>query len=344
MYRYDRPLEPDEVCVHLWKHDDWPDFEELCDRISAASRRYGFAFREVGAADLGPAGPCPYVHCLLIVVSSGPFDAAVAGEVLDMIGGRYTNASVAFTYADEAAMLRHRDDVELYKRRSEDRINFLRPVRAPDGSYRVPLAKLADNAVCDSVRIKYRPLRIEERVDLPVEVQAFFEQASGIFGSEKLFHRSSTDGYFACRDETGSGFYITATKTCKVDLLFNRISHVQNYDRASNTLEYSGEFLPSSDSVEAAIVFSDLPGVCSIVHTHASDLFTRNPEYRHKVVVPALPYGEVALGEIIVETLQREEDGFVIMDDHGEIFASGDRSLPKTLMTELQRAGNRKPA
>jgi hypothetical protein len=337
-YAYDRALKPDEVCVHLCAHGAWNDFEPLCEAVRGHSRRFGFSFEPVGWPDVGGIDMAPCRRRLLIVVSPEPFCETLATRLLHLVGTGYTNASAAFSYRSESEMLSCRPAVERYKAASLDRINFLRPVAGLSGVFTVPASKIADNAVCDSVRIKYKPAHVAGPVSLPLYAKSFFGNASRAFAEEKLYHRSSTDGYFACRDESGDGFYITATKTCKVNLLLSRISHVRHYDRSSNTLEYSGAFLPSSDSVEAAIVFSELPEIRTLVHTHASDLFTRNTDYVHKVSVPPLPYGEPQLGDVLTRALRREPDGFVIMEDHGEIFASSDRGVSPTLTREVERA------
>lgn len=108
---------------------------------------------------------------------------------------------------------------------------------------------------------------------------------------------------------------------------------------SQNTLKYRGQYLPSSDAVEAAIVMQKCAEVRSLIHTHASETFTRNPLLRYKVLVGRERYGEAPLGLEICRALDTVDDGFVIMEDHGEVFAGGDASLPQTVATVASRVG-----
>ncbi|MFK5970606.1 MAG: class II aldolase/adducin family protein [Candidatus Marithrix sp.] len=151
-----------------------------------------------------------------------------------------------------------------------------------------------------------------------------------------LFHRSSTDGFISLRCSDG-GFFITATKTDKIELDFNRISYVHSYDEESNVLTYSGSYLPSSDSVEASVIYTKMPDINAILHTHASPQFTRNPKFSNKIAVPPMRYGEPELGDRLVEFFKSKNTcgDFAIMEDHGELFLSNE-IIPKHCIQEIK--------
>ena len=50
---------------------------------------------------------------------------------------------------------------------------------------------------------------------------------------------------------------------------------------------------------------------------------------------------DAALGDLLATALGSIDDGFVIMDDHGEVFASELPSVSPVLLSELALAGNR---
>ena len=101
---------------------------------------------------------------------------------------------------------------------------------------------------------------------------------------------------------------------------------MHGYDRRSNTITFSGKYLPSSDVVEASVVFERSRQTRVLIHTHASDLFTRNEEFKHKIHVKESSYGTYELGEKIADVIDGHLDDFIIIEDHGEMFAMTDIS------------------
>lgn len=325
-YDYSKPLTKQQVDVQLLNVSLRPDIGEIAGGIFDAAERCNFNFKEV--ADFEPRRPDKEQVRLLIIVSDSVFNESLAEKALQNLD-HYNCISLVFEYPSETVMYSYEKAVERFKSRSKDRINFLRPVRISNGRYVVPCAKIIDNSICDSVRIKYRAVCLDHApLQLPKEIHSFFKHASELYRDFVLFHRSASDGYFAIRSpEDPRSFFVTATKTYKDRMDFSRISLVTYFDRSTTRLNYKGAYLPSSDSVEAAIVFQELPQVTTIVHTHASRRFTRNPDFIHKVTVPVAPYGEVRTGELIVDALKNETDGFIIMEDHGEVFAGHSPAL-----------------
>ncbi len=334
MYNYDSALNKDSVIVNLLVLDDYPEINEIKEGILEASQKFRFSFAPIAIEELENVNNETYSHSLLLIVSNKPFTEKNADLILSMTQ-KYSVCSVAFSYSSAAEMLSYHDVIQRYKALSKDKVNFLRPLRVKDGDYRVTVEKIVDNSICDSVRIKYIPKRLDADLVLPDEVKEFFLEASRLYTEFKLYHRSASDGYFACRTKSGDGFYITATKTYKNELDLDRISYVSHYDEENNEITYYGKYLPSSDAVEAAILLQKQPDIITVVHTHSSDRFTRNPDFQHKVLVPISSYGEAALGYLLHEALQKETDGFVIMEDHGEIFCNDALSISDALLNQL---------
>jgi hypothetical protein len=319
MFDYSRKLLPHEVRVSFTAvgYDCFPT--DLVVALEVYGNQYGFTFDCINI-DCVLEYPVPYVLNHLICLSTQPYDPILVercAKLLDM----YNTISLGFTYPDATSMLAARPAIEKDKKVFKDRINFLRPDISTDGIWHISHQKILDNAVCDSVRVKFSAIKILNRVgtDAIEHVEPFLLAASNVYQKFSLFHRSATDGYFAMR--LGDSFVITATKTNKVELDMDRVCLVYKYDEIKNTIYYAGNFLPSSDSVEAAIIFRELPSISTLIHTHASDRFTRNPNFATLLKVPPLPYGETALGYSLVQSLKESRDGFVIMEEHGEVFA-----------------------
>ena len=109
----------------------------------------------------------------------------------------------------------------------------------------------------------------------------------------------------------------------------NDVVLVREYCASTNTLVYEGNAIPSSDSVEASIVFNHHPSVSQLVHTHDSRRFTRNDKVlsTHPSQAQALPYGEVELGYEMARLLTGRGGDLIILLEHGEVF-TGSREIP----------------
>ncbi|WP_375576233.1 class II aldolase/adducin family protein [Paracidovorax oryzae] len=341
-YQYDRPLHRSEVVVCAAFPADGSR-EQLRNKLFENSDKYGFSLSTCLLGEGGQPPPCDVRHSLAIIVADRPFDTTVEPVIARHLES-YTQVSIALAYRDEAEMLSMRDTIEAAKVRYADRVNFLRPDRFDASRAWVSDQKIADNSVCDSVRIKYAAQRQPGSVELTPRERRFFEQASRMFDEHHLYHRSASDGYFLVR--RGDGFLITATKTYKDGLDLRRISWVTGYDRIRNAIQYVGDFLPSSDAVEAAVLLERRADVTAVIHTHASDRWTRNAAYAEWCRVPEMPYGEPALGDVLSEQITSEGEGFVIMEEHGEVFwgrgPAADTRLLDFLAGCCERSGPRK--
>lgn len=316
-YRYAEKLRREDAHVYLL---DCPTSRRsvLANSLLATSERFGFTF----SANIGtrPADRAGLLHGIMVVdqPATADFVEKAAMHLRNGLG----SISVAFTYPKLEMLNSSAMAIEHFKQQYGDNINFLRPDSQADGAYFVSDQKILDNAVCDTVRVKYTPRRRRDtcRELLDEESARYFQQAYEAYARFRLYHRSPTDGYVALRK--GDGFLITATKTSKLMWDPERISFVHGFDEDSNIIEFSGSFLPSSDSVEAAIIYKKIPSIRTLVHTHASDRFTRNPKFAKFIEVPRLPYGEPELGRSIAAAIANRGSGMTIMDDHGEVFFS----------------------
>ena len=316
-FDYSKPLHASDVLVVL--RDELRD-EHLSRALLTAGRKFGFDVT-IGT----PTTKLAHAVCHFIWRCRGPFRNSVGGRALALLN-KVDSVSVAFDYADRAEIWSASKQIEKLKQDSNGRLNFLYPDAREAGRFCVPVLKILDNAVCDTVRIKYKPWQLDTEPVWPKLKSAergFLCSASRLYERHRLWFRSPADGYFAIRRD--AGFAITATKTDKTEFDGSRVAWVCGYDEVTNVLEYRGMFLPSSDAVEAAILFSRVPRVKAILHSHASALFTRNVQYSDRVLVPPMSYGEPELGHAVANAIiDKVDDGFLIMDGHGEVFAGPD--------------------
>jgi hypothetical protein len=329
-YRYAHKLRREDAVVLLLGCPE-SRLASLANGLFATGQRFGFTFcSSVGGL---PAIDAPVVHGIMVV------DVPASADTVDVAATHIRNGvgsvSMAFSYPSLAALKASATAVEEFKRQHGDKLNFLRPDSEVQGNYRVSDQKILDNAVCDTVRVKYLPRQrqVTCRGWLDDGAVRHFRDAFDAVARFRLYHRAPTDGYVALR--RGDGFLITATKTSKLAFDPERISYVHGFDEFSNVVEYSGPFLPSSDAVEASVIYGRLPSINSLVHTHASDRFTRNPAFAEFIQVPRLPYGEPELGRSLADVIARQSSGMVIMDDHGEVFYSTDELGAVSVVRDL---------
>lgn len=322
MFDYHRKLSDHEIEVSISLVDDQSFYRDLIKPLNEYSRKYGFVFKNVSFDEITQQSGS-YVIRHLILLSSQAYEEQLVQKCKEYLN-IYDTASLGFTYLNEKEMLEARLYIERDKKIFNDRVNFLRPDVYEYGKFRVSHQKILDNAICDSVRVKFDVIHVCDSIEEEVlkNIVPFFKSASSIYRNYSLFHRSHMDGYFAIR--INNCFAITATKTDKIDMDIERISLIHEYEESTNTIKYSGKFLPSSDSVELAIICNLLPQFNAIIHSHASDKFTRNKNWEKQTRVPPLPYGEAQLGYSLAQALDSSTDGFVIMEEHGEVFADSD--------------------
>ncbi len=273
------------------------------------------------------------IHAILRINS--PFSTDLFDLLTTLKFGRHTSCSIAFSYKDNKHANEFVSAINKLKNNTDDNLNIMRPDGWVSNRWSVSTMKLLDNIICDTIRVKYTVIVKNSQpicYRLSKEEKQFFLEAAILFSKYHMYHRSPTDGYFAIRSR--NGFYITCTKTLKNYAFdFRRIAEVISYDEDTNTMTYSGQYLPSSDSVEAAILFSKIPTLSSIIHTHDSVRFTRNPFLKNCGSVEQHPYGESCLGHALVNSYKHHKFPLIIMREHGEIFL-GDRDSAIAVMKE----------
>lgn len=313
MYAYQYPLKKEEVLVVLV--DKRFTYPSLVKEIGEASDKYEFTFRT--SPENCNSDNFKLKH---LIVFDGVDEPNEITKKYKPLIDSFDSVTLALSYSNEAQYKKAKKTVD--KLKSEfPTVNYLRPTKNKK-EFIPTLEKLVDNSICDSVRVKYKAVCEKRNFDdkISKDIASYFLQMSEIYKKYKLYHRSPTDGFISLRCLTG-GFFITSTKTNKADLDIERISYVKSYNVLSNEIVYEGPYLPSSDCVEASVIFAEMPEVQAIFHTHASELYTRNKNYADRVAVPAMRYGEASLGTKLVNYFkQHKSASMAIMEDHGEVF------------------------
>jgi hypothetical protein len=325
VFDYSRPLEASEVVVSFLDQTNLNLFLSLPKIIQNNAELYGFCFESIDKVISQDFNKYSLKHLIVVTDES---DVSIATKKYKSWLKHYDTMTLAICYSDFQHYEQAGKVIDEFKKLYGDRINYLRPTYNKIGMWTPCPQKLADNSICDSVRIKYKAQKIDINIAQSIRAYApFFESCSNVFRKYQLWHRSPTDGFFAIRIGDSQKFLITSTKTNKINIDLNRIALIHSYDQANNIITYSGSFLPSSDSVEAAIVLNEISSISALVHTHASKLFTRNPLYEDKVKISPMSYGEPKLGKALVRELKNMLfDDFLIMADHGELFFNSSKS------------------
>jgi hypothetical protein len=317
-YSYKPKME--DVVVGLYNHSQSEYYSNLVTSLHETSIHYGIQTVEgTKAYQVKQYNDCLIKHAIVLTDIE---DVVEASEKYAKLLDWYQTMSLGMTsFKSYDEMVRWRDTIEKLKQHYNHRINYLRPdLFLADGRCLISQQKILDNAVCDTVRVKYNPKLIDDQaVLLDKKYQDFFTAISKLYTDYHLYHRSPSDGFFAVRK--GEDFYITATKTHKSPLDLRRLALVHDYQEKDNELSYSGVYLPSSDVVEATYVFKENPEITAIIHTHASDHYTRNEDFSDKIKVGPASYGVPELGKEINKVIKSHLDDFIILQEHGEVFA-----------------------
>jgi hypothetical protein len=313
-YRYAKKLAPAEAVLTLEVHDRLGLRAELPAQARAAAARYGFV---VDGATAGAA-----LHHLMLVWD-GPMDPLALHTVQARLGRHLDTASVAFAYPDEVASAQATAAIEEIKIATAGRLNVIRPDRYTDHGLFVSNYKLIQTMVAETVRVRYRPAQVSDRLPAGMReyVLPFFRAACARIAEHQMWSRSPYDGCVAVR--TPQGVVVTATQTSKVPLELDRLVLVHDYDEATETVRYSGPALPSADCVELMVLARRRPDLRAFVHTHASQLITRNPRYQGGLRLGVRVSGEPALGHEMAQLVPVGANTLVVLAEHGELFTGG---------------------
>ncbi|MFA9486784.1 MULTISPECIES: hypothetical protein [unclassified Moraxella] len=328
MIDYSKPLNPKDILVVF--------FDELKGDIAARNaqsvcKKYQINFvaaKSLKEIDVICRSSNFKINHFIVRLKSS-FNKYIIEQLRSITNENYISGSIAFSYKDKNQSLLHEDEISIEKENpgSLRCLNIMRPDEVNQDGFIVSDIKIMDNIICDTIRLKYNAVCLNNNSllnTIPDDVKEFFINASKYYDRYRMYHRSSTDGYFAIRKT--EGIYITATKTPKDRSLdLNRISLIKSYNRNLNTIEYNGAYLPSSDSVEAYVVFEKNPNIQQIIHTHDSKNFTRNSGRANIPFVPPTYYGEPELGDFVSKVYQETRSPIIILQEHGEMFLGNEK-------------------
>lgn len=317
IFDYSFKPEKHDLLVTLIKEDSKDFYSNIEEKIALNAFKYGINFIPYDQIDKKQHENSIFKHIIILVHSNNLLKTM---EKYEPLLSWFNCMSVGFIYKDKANMQKSRAIIEELKNKFQDNVNFLRPDIEVNQHWLCSEIKILDNMICDTIRIKYNPVKINNRIPpLNSDFQQYFSEVSHLFQKYRLYHRSASDGFFAIRDE--KGIFITATKTYKDKFDILRLAYVHDYNKRTNTMTYSGPFLPSSDAVEAWMVFKNHPKITAIIHTHASDIFTRNLKYQDRIAVLKTSYGTSEVGHEICKKIHTYLDNFMIIEEHGEYFS-----------------------
>ena len=258
----------------------------------------------------------------LIYRTASPFQLDIVLKIVE-VNKSLDSASLIFTYENLSHSLKYRNEIESFKKHmGNDSINIMRPDIKFEQGFSCSPVKILDNVICDTLRVKFIPKKLGDSFPYMPEANDLIKEASRLVAQYKMWHRASTDGYIAVR--VNGGFLITGTRTDTANIdVKKEVSFVQDLNQETKELQYIGNRLPSSDSVEATILFKENPDLHSILHTHDSERFTRNDLVLNDLNIPKvelLPYGEIELGKVVSSTYRTTKSNLIVMLEHGEVF------------------------
>jgi hypothetical protein len=314
-YRYVKKLPPAEAVLKLEIHDRRGLRANLKALARVAGHRYGFV------VDQAPTSNQHGTVRHLMMVWDGPVEVALLRSISARLGHDIDTASVALAYPNEQESAQSLSIIEGFKRATSDRLNVIRPDRDTGSSLFVSNYKLIQTMIAETVRVRYRPVQVSDRLPPGVQERArpFFQAACARIADNAMWSRGPSDGCVALR--VPEGVVVTATQTSKAPLELDRLVLVHSYDEATDSVHYSGPALPSADCVELMVLARQRPDLRAFVHTHASRLITRNTWYSGGLRVGIRVSGEPALGHELARLLPHAASTLVVLEEHGELFA-----------------------
>jgi hypothetical protein len=324
-------------------HTDY--FEEAIFQpaFHEVQERYGIHMKPLSWGYMPPTDRVPYV--LL-----GPVNplAMNAEDVTYVSGlGRFPQARVnrvtVFPYPENEDYKRHAaTDIPAQDRQFGINTIFPDAIDPDHGIRTVTARDVADNIVCETVRLKYRAVRdvsqdAESTVkDAQQKHTEDITDAQRIFREYGLWHRSPTDGMLAFR--TDQGYLISQTKTDKSSMTPDDFSLVTSMSPATNEVTYTGKKVPSSD-VEFFGALDALPYSMAIHFHHNAT--TRNPRFSAHVSENVIEYGRFESSELILKEVERTGSNSLLLKEHGwvwfgesinmfESFVTNDLGIQKT--------------
>jgi hypothetical protein len=175
---------------------------------------------------------------------------------------------------------------------------------------------IADNMVCETFRVKYKAIKLNDKKSLTKleearqEAWADVQKMQAIYTKYKLWHRSPIDGAFMFL--TQHGWLTTATRTPKNNVKWEDMTLMLDFDEKNDAVTYVGDRLPSSDLPEFMVLVErneqalkqageKLPVIKYMAHFHKNEI-TRNPKFKD-YAVPFSRYGVFESGHKFADEL-----------------------------------------
>lgn len=180
----------------------------------------------------------------------------------------------------------------------------------------VDFEDIRDNIICETVRVKYMPNRVKEDVFIDSKTKDIIGRMSALFKRYHLWHRDTTDGALLLKDSKNQ-IFISQAKTDKTQMEAQHFSLVRKFNVSDNTISFSGEKIPSSDSPELLSLYSLLQENFSLgVHFHCNEI-TRSNRFNTYKTKEKIEYGKFLSGKIIYDELIRINSNWLILLEHG---------------------------
>jgi ribulose-5-phosphate 4-epimerase/fuculose-1-phosphate aldolase len=196
--------------------------------------------------------------------------------------------------------------------------------------------KVFDTIYARTVRNKFNAVQLETNVQAFTHLDtrsAFADiiQMGWYLRDMGLNHSDSAAGGIALR--FGQGILVTASKTDKYHIENDRICYLVNYIPENNTVEYVGNYPPSSESALAYYAFREFNSANLILHFHYKPMTCAHSLQRYQTE-EYISYGTFAEAKAVAEKL-RETQNFVIAKGHGEFVFASDFSDAKATVDQI---------
>jgi hypothetical protein len=361
-YDYSVALSPDDFGYYHTRPSGVPSLAEyIGNRIlepafEEVKERYGIQVQHLTWGELPEAGSrAPYV----LAGPVNPLDMAkgVTNHLARLAGQRNARinlvAAMSYGLGEDTSSYHKQAGIVIPALDAELGVNTIFPDDT-DGLYyglrTVTARDVADNIVCETIRLKYQANRIENSSATNALVEAQTEAAddtgelSRIYREYGLWHRGETDGAFMVHAD--AGWLTTQTKTDKTDVLPDNMSLVLDWSAEDSAVDFVGPKLPSSDVPEFLILgdyarkrLAGHQDIRLVVHFHHNPT-TRGTGFDNLRTPNLIEYGRFESGQEIIENMKHRGTNGLILTEHGlvwigesteqfEDFVSSELGIPK---------------
>jgi hypothetical protein len=186
---------------------------------------------------------------------------------------------------------------------------------------------IADNIRCETFRLGYTHVR-DTSCEADEALKAAQDEAGPTIQAvarkvreERLWHRAPTDG--AIFVGTTEGWLASQTQSDKSVITPDQFSLIRSITPATNTIVSVGMRPPSSDAPEflAALGVMD-DGTELAVHFHSNGItrLSQDPYVAAHRTLDTIRYGRFSSTDTVVDELQRTQDGWIVLKEHGVLW------------------------